>query len=383
MRVAFFSSYPPENDGIAKYTKRLIENFPKEIEATVFAMDGKFLPDARGVSRSLSFRLKDIAETYKRLMSLSPCIIHVQYTIPLFGFYNIFLWPLAWTCKFAKKSKLAITLHEVKRETDRLRIIGRFYFYFLSAFTDRIYVHTLEAKNILIQKCRVEERKVRIIPHGSYSFKSTASKEDQIREMHDIRKSDIILFFGYIHVDKGLEYLVEAFSQLLQKNPTLKKTTELLIAGSVRPRKGILRIFGAQDEKYLEKIKDQIGKLDLSDNIKLIDYVPEELVYSYFKMSACAVLPYTNAEQSGVLNEAISTRTPVIASNIGGIGETLKDVGILVEPRDSKAIAFSLEKIIGNKEYAQKISESYNELNKKLQTSEIVNMLIEDYKSIE
>lgn len=382
MKVAFFSSYPPENDGISKYTKRLVDHFPPNVEVSVFTKEGESIQNEERVYRTLSFKLKNIITTYKNIIALRPDIIHVQSTIPLYGSYFVVLWPLIWIVKLKIRSKIIITFHEVKRETDMFQFVGRWYFATLSFFADRIYVHTHEAQVILIQKCHISNKKVLVIPHGTFSFSGSDSKEGYVRDIYKIHKPNIILFFGYIHIHKGIEYLVDAYSILLQTKQLLKKTTQLLIVGSVRPRKGIFRIFGILDFKYFEKIKTQIKTLKIQDNVTLIDYIPDNLIYSFFKIASCVVLPYTNSEQSGILNLAISNQTPIIASDIGGIGETLRDAGILVSPRDSNAISLSIEKIIENPEYAKKLSDSYALLNNKLQPAEVIRIMLDDYKQL-
>ena len=51
MRIAFLSSYPPDNDGIAKYTKRIIDHFPQGNELLIFAKREKQLSELPGIYR--------------------------------------------------------------------------------------------------------------------------------------------------------------------------------------------------------------------------------------------------------------------------------------------------------------------------------------------
>lgn len=379
--VCFFSPYPPENDGISKYTERLVKNFPENVEISIFARRGNAVQGEYGVFRTLSFRIKDIIATYKKLTDLHPDVIHVQYTIPLYGFYLIVLLPLLVLARAGLKSKLVITFHEVKREIEILKFLGTLHYEIVSSLVNKIYVHTHEAKVILVKRCHVAEAKISVIPHGTFSLEASPNGEERIRKTFKIYKENIILFFGYIHTNKGIEFLVDAYSKLLL-NHSLKETTQLLIVGSVRPRQGIFKIFGNLDAKYFEKIKTQIKARGIQDNVMLIDYVPDDLIYSFLKMASCIVLPYTRSEQSGVLNLAISTQTPIIASNIGGFGETLKDVGVLVKPGDSDAIAESLKEIIQNPGYAKKLSNGYLLLNDKLQPTEVVRVMMDDYRKL-
>lgn len=377
MKIAFFSSFPPENDGIAKYSKRLIDHFPIDVEIAVFTKREKSISEEAGVFRMLSCRVGDIVKTYKQLLRFNPDIIHVQYVIPLWGLYSIILWSIVLAVKISTGAKIVITFHEVKREINLLRAVGRCYFYILSLFADAISVHTNEAREILMKNCRVTSKKVHVIPHGTFSFSS--KKMSSVRQQFKIAKPKVVLFLGYIHIDKGIEYLLDAFARL---DKSLRDETQLLIVGSVRPRNGIFRLFGRLDFKYYEMIKKKIKMLGISEDTTLIDYIPDDLIYSFLKMSSCIVLPYTNGEQSGILNLAISAQTPVVASNIGGIGETLRYTGVLVEPGDSSALSFEIEKILRDDKYAENLSRSYSHLNEELHPEKIILQILGLYRKL-
>ena len=60
------------------------------------------------------------------------------------------------------------------------------------------------------------------------------------------------------------------------------------------------------------------------------------------------VLPYRSIDQSGVLATAIALGRPVIATDVGGFGETLTDTGagLLVPPRDPAALAATISALL-------------------------------------
>jgi glycosyltransferase involved in cell wall biosynthesis len=60
------------------------------------------------------------------------------------------------------------------------------------------------------------------------------------------------------------------------------------------------------------------------------------------------VLPYRSIDQSGVMASAIALGRPVVATDVGGFGETLADTdaGLLVPPRDPAALAAGVDRLL-------------------------------------
>jgi glycosyltransferase involved in cell wall biosynthesis len=133
-----------------------------------------------------------------------------------------------------------------------------------------------------------------------------------------------ILFFGLIRDYKGLDLLIEAVGRL-------DESYQLLIAGE---------IYGSE-----KKYTDQIMVSPACDRIHLMNrYIPDEEVASLFSASDVCVLPYRTATQSGITATAFHFEVPIIATNVGGLRETLKngDLGSIVERPDAEMIADSL-----------------------------------------
>jgi len=132
-----------------------------------------------------------------------------------------------------------------------------------------------------------------------------------------------LLFFGLVRAYKGLRYLIEA---MVRVRETLD--CHLLVVGE----------FYDDKTQYLELI----SRLGLSDVITVVDrYVPNEEVGRYFSAADVAVLPYTSATQSGIVQVAFGLNTPVIVTRVGGLPEVVDDgrTGFVVEPESSGALA--------------------------------------------
>ncbi len=142
-----------------------------------------------------------------------------------------------------------------------------------------------------------------------------------------------ILFFGRIGPYKGLEFLVAAFQNIAGRNTGYR----LIIAGE--PKQGA--------EKNLEEIRQIIGRNENQERvISKIDYIPDEETELYFKAADVFVLPYTHVFQSGVLFLGYSFGLPVIATDVGSLGEDIVEgkTGLLCKPCDPVDLAKAIEK---------------------------------------
>jgi len=83
----------------------------------------------------------------------------------------------------------------------------------------------------------------------------------------------------------------------------------------------------------------------------LNDYIPTKAVAGLFERSTAAVLPYIESSQSGVAAVAFALGTPVIASNVGGLGEMIRhgQDGLLVPPQDVRSLADAIIRLLGDR----------------------------------
>ncbi len=381
MKICIISSYPPEKEGLGPYTKRLVENFNiKQIETSVLTFDYKITYKKKNIFQVLGASPKNIIKTYTSLTSIKPDIIHIQYATPVYRMYSLILWILLWVYKKRSKVKLVVTFHEVKRETDLLKTLGIIYYSFMSLIADYILVHTEEASHILIEQCSVNRKKISIIPHGLLDIKSNLkSSNRRLKSINNIilTNKKIILFFGYIHIDKGIEDLIVALDILYKEYPEEKSKSVLLIAGDVRPRKGIFKFFGLLDYIYKNKLIKLIKEFKLEDNIKFLGYIKDKDVFPLLSSSAVIVLPYKKVEQSGVLNLALNLNIPIIATNIGGLKEILEETKLTVEPDNPGLIEEKLYMILQNKR-----PHNLNKIYAKIRMDNSLNGVINNHYAI-
>jgi len=91
-----------------------------------------------------------------------------------------------------------------------------------------------------------------------------------------------------------------------------------------------------------QKYREMVRRLELEAVVTVrSDYVPNDEVKYYFSASDAVVLPYTSATQSGIAQIAYNFDLPVIATDVGGLSEVVRDgeTGLLVPPNDPRALA--------------------------------------------
>jgi glycosyltransferase involved in cell wall biosynthesis len=168
----------------------------------------------------------------------------------------------------------------------------------------------------------------RLAPHPIYNIFGDPMDKQEARRLLGIQKGRVLLFFGYVRAYKGLDVLLRALAALPEE-----MGLHLLVVGE----------FYDDEQKY----RSLIQELGLHDRVSIVsDYVPNELVGRYFSASDVVVLPYISATQSGIAQIAYNFDKPVIATDVGGLGEVIIDgvTGYIVPPKDAPRLAAAIKK---------------------------------------
>ena len=232
--------------------------------------------------------------------------------------------------------KIALTAHNVnagKRDANDSRLnrqtLGIQY-----RLADHIFVHTEKMRRELLEEFHVHAGAITVIPFGiNDSVPDSALTPAQAKQRLGIGAGErSLLFFGSIGPYKGLEFLVPAFQRLAVANPDYR----LIIAGE--PIKGY--------EDYWDEIQAAIRRNGGRERVVLrIEYIADNESEVYFKAADLLILPYTDVSQSGVLVSGYRFGLPVVATDVGSLGEDIIEgqTGFLCRPRDPAALAKAIE----------------------------------------
>lgn len=152
-------------------------------------------------------------------------------------------------------------------------------------------------------------------------------------------KDTHILYVGRISHEKGVEYLIKSIPKVIEKYPSC--------------------IFDVVGDGPLKKdLLEITKKLNLADSVVFHGNLDNELVQKMYEKSKIVVVPSVWLENSPiVIYESMACGKTIIASNIGGIPDLIKEgeTGFLIEPQNSNEIANKIIEILSNPDIANKI----------------------------
>jgi glycosyltransferase involved in cell wall biosynthesis len=147
-----------------------------------------------------------------------------------------------------------------------------------------------------------------------------------------------LLFFGLIRDYKGLDVLVRALSEVPEAT--------LVVAGDPVDSVGPARALA--------------GELELDERIEWrLGYLPNGEVRELMESAAAVVLPYRRLDSSGVLATAIGYGRPVVVTDVGSLGEQVRefDAGRIVPVEDVAALAEACNSLLQNPENLERAAE--------------------------
>jgi glycosyltransferase involved in cell wall biosynthesis len=138
---------------------------------------------------------------------------------------------------------------------------------------------------------------------------------------------DVLLFVGNIYALKGVLELVGVFESLAAENPTLK----LVLIGKRFESRG--------NRPYLAGLDARIQASGLADRIHFAGWQDEASIKAWHARAVLFIFPSRLENLPMSIAEALASGVPVIASDVGGIGEMVQHGvnGYLARPEDTAA----------------------------------------------
>lgn len=205
---------------------------------------------------------------------------------------------------------------------------------------DALFIRTNNAANVRwLQKfCPADQQdKVKLI-YNNLTFRKTKPKERHFEPPYRI------LAIGRFVRTKGFPQLLTAMARLRREGMQVKLT----LVGN-----------GSWGRKLFRMCKN----LHLEDCVEMPGFIPHDELENFHEKFDLLVVPsviHYNGDRDGIPNvimEALNGGMPVVATDVCGISEVIRDgeTGFLVPQRDPAALANAIRKMLEDSKNAQKM----------------------------
>jgi len=304
--VAVIGNYLPRQCGIATFTTDLVEALLTEaphINCWALAMNDK--PEGYPYPERVRFEINQnkltdysVASEFLNISQID--IVCVQHE------YGIFGGPAgSHLLRLLGELRMPVvtTLHTVLRDPapEYLEVMRK-----LSDLSDKLIVMSRKAFDFLKDIYSVPEEKIAFIHHG---IPDTPFIDPNFyKEKFDVEGKNVLLTFGLLAPNKGIENVLQALPSVTKKHPDVT----YIILGATHPH--ILRAHG---EEYRISLQQLVHKLNISDHVIFQNrFVELQELVEFLGTADIYITPYLEEAQitSGTLAYAMGTGKAVIST---------------------------------------------------------------------
>lgn len=340
-RVAFIGNSLPRRCGIATFTTDLqhaVAASRPDLETVVVAMTDH--GQAYDYPSTVGFQINDDQpEDYIRAAEFLNDgrfeVVSLQHEFGIFGGDS-------GSHILALLSRLSMpvvtTLHTVLAEPTKVQreVIVR-----ISNISSKIVVMAEKGRELLRTVYQVADEKIEVIAHGIPEFAFVEPEEAKAKR--GFRGRAVILTFGLLSHNKGIEVMIDAMPAILRSRPD----AVYVVLGATHPN-----LVRDQGEAYRDSLVARVRKLGIDKHVVFLDqFVDQPTLLDFISMSDVYVTPYLNEAQmtSGTLAYSFGLGKAVVSTPYWHARELLADGrGILVPFGDSDAIGNEIAKLLTN-----------------------------------
>ncbi|MDD3245396.1 MAG: glycosyltransferase family 1 protein [Methanosarcina sp.] len=198
---------------------------------------------------------------------------------------------------------------------------------------DKIITISEYSKNDIIKHLGYPEDRIHIIYPAVDHEHYFPNKSKEILKKFNINENEyVILYVGSEQQRKNVPFLIKSFAILKNNLPHVK----------------LIKIGKPQKRGKREENLNLISKLNLQNDILIIDTVPEADLPRYYNAADLFVYPSLYEGFGLPPLEAMACGCPVITSNTSSLPEVVGDAGIMFDPCDVDGLADLMYTVLTN-----------------------------------
>ena len=209
----------------------------------------------------------------------------------------------------------------------------------LAGLSDRLVVMSESGADLLTRVHAISRDQIDLIPHGIPHVPVDPASKDRL----GVDGKHVILTFGLLSRDKGIEYVIDALPTILAVNPD----TVYIVLGATHPH-----VLEHEGEAYRLMLESRAEQLGVADNLIFHNrFVSQDELTEFLSATDIYITPYLQPEQitSGTLAYSVGAGKAVISTPYTYARELLAgERGVLVPWRDPHAIAKEVVALLGD-----------------------------------
>jgi glycosyltransferase involved in cell wall biosynthesis len=233
---------------------------------------------------------------------------------------------------------------------------------------DHITAISQFTKDEIIKHLKYPAEKITVAYIGVDHDKYKPIKDTQkIKEKYKLNANKQYLFYiGNEEPRMNIETILLAIKELKVKYPNIH----------------FLKVGSPNFPRMREKLQKQIRELGIQDNVSFLGYVPEKDLPLLYNAADINVYMCEYAGFGLPPLEGMACGTPTITTNKSSLTEVAGNGAITLEPKDYKALAQAIEKILEYKEFREDLIQKGIDQAKKFTWVNFVNKHIEVYNKL-
>jgi glycosyltransferase involved in cell wall biosynthesis len=372
--VAYVSTYPPRECGIATFTKDLVNavdglhEFKSPVVIAINEKETIYNYD-QGVKCQIERdSIEDYVQAAHYVNSSKADLVNLQHEFGLFGgdwgeYINVFMENL--------QKPVVTTLHTISPD---FGLKAQSVLKQIMHHSEAIVVITKTALQLL-ENYDIGREKIKVIPHGCPDVPFVPS--EKVKPSLGLDGRIVLSTFGLINRGKGVEYAINALPSIVEKEPRVL----YIVIGETHPE-----VRKTEGERYRMKLMRLVDELQLGKHVRFHNRFLSKLeLIRYLRATDIYISPYiaSNQVSSGTLVYALGMGKAIISTPYLHAKEALANGrGLFCKFKDPNSVAKSIDTLLRNEGLRRRMEKKAYEYSRKFVWSNVAIRYAKLFKQV-
>ena len=242
---------------------------------------------------------------------------------------------------------------------------------------DRIIAATPAEQAQLRWLYRASRRQIIVVPPGvdPQRFQQGNSRAEALAALRLKPETEMLLFVGRIEPLKAVDTILEALHALRERAPELLRRLHFVIVG------GDPRDASNREMRRLQELSENLG---INQLVSFVGAKEQTELPRYYSAASAVIMPSDYESFGMVALEAMSSGTPVIASQVGGLQFLVRDkeTGYHIPTREPISLADCIIELLSDSARAESMGASAARLAQDYAWSRIAQRLLTVFETV-